>query len=469
MPDFDNGQGRSLAWLAIAFLIVLLTAVPLSELLIAAWDAEGVVYTTVHDITRAYSLDIDLFVVIPTGMLLGWLGLFAYDQTKRIQAVILLVAIIPFATVLQSQGVWTDYVSWGQLLQFVALGLLFGLITGSIDKILYGLQYREFPIAAQALFFTTAITLVTAFVDLLVSTSTPLLRIILFGGAVIVFVGLFGSFVQYTNRRDIVIFTPGGHRGAEATLVTGLYDLAKARYETRVSEGAGELNNARANLAENAEPNPFTNTIEFRFKPAGWFSRWVTVNADGYDLQNLYEDEFEQALKRTKPPQSIRGKLGSAIKQVIPTIWGGDSLGRRIQNADLLVMVVPLSDSRIQSPLENGTLADSTAPDYLEMYNEICRATGERTDVLVATLDSEIVVEKFKEERGTEVDLSANNTTEYQQFEYEIREWLGQLLADSESGSQPFTCSIIPLSRKSVADDDNWSVANVAKLLKQLR
>jgi hypothetical protein len=464
MPDFDHNQGRDLAWLAIAFLIVILTVIPLSELLIAAWNAEGIVYTFVYDLTNTYGINIDLFVVVPTGFLVGWLALFSLDDTKRIQAVILVFAIIPFALILQSQEVWSEYVAWIDFLPFAGLGVLFGIVTGASDKILYGLQHREFPIAAHALFLTTAVTLLAAFIDLSVSSSVQVFQTVTYGGSVLLFVGLFGSFVQYTNRRDVIIFTPGGYRDAEATLVTGLYDTAKSRYETRVSKGANDLNEAQAKLAQNSEPDPFPSTIQFRFKPPGLFSRWATVNADGYDLQNLYEDEFTRAIEGIQPPKSTPSKLLRLIQQVLPTIGRKKNLGHRIRSADLLVLVVPLSDSRIRSPMKSDTLAESTPPDYLKMYNQLCKAAGGSTDTLVATVDSEIAVNKYQDQRGIEVDLSSSDTSGYQQFEFELREWLGELLADSENHAQPMACSIVPLCLDTIGDDDE-SNENVFELL----
>jgi hypothetical protein len=277
---------------------------------------------------------------------------------------------------------------------------------------------------------------------------------------------LFGSFIQYTNRRDVVIVSPSGHRDAEAMLITEMYTLAKSQYETRVSKGGAELNEAQANIAQNSKPDMFKSNIQFRFKPTGLFSRWSSVNAAGYDLQNLYEDQFNKVIDGIRPAQSLREKIRRFIYQLFLRFSRNSQLEDKIRTADLVIMVVPFSDARIQTPLENGTLSESSAPSYLKKYNQLCKAVGGRTDVLVAALDSEIAMKKYQEQRGTEINFNSSNTTEYQSFIFEIREWFGELI--DESDDSVFSCSIVPVKHGTPEEDDEKGVINVKELLNQL-
>lgn len=468
MVDLQLQRTRDLASLAAAFFVVLLTAVPLSQLLISAWDTQGLVYTTIHQITRTYSINIDLFVVVPVGVLLGWLLLFSLDDTKRIQAIILLASTAPFLMVLWSHDVWSVYVSWVELSPFVALGVIVGVITGAIDKILYGIRYREFPLAAQALFLTTTFSLIIGFLDLTLSSSPRTSQLVIYSTSILVFIGLFGSFIQYTNQRDVLVISPSGYRDSEAVLVTGLYDLAKSEYQTHVSEGGKELTEARANLVQNGEADPLETSIIFRFKPPGLFSRWSTIKTDGYDLQNLYDDEFNQVEQSLTPPKSVLGQFKSRIQNIVPVILGSSTLAGRLKTADLIIMIVPLSDPQIQQPLENDRLAESSPPDYLERYDRLCQAAGEGTDIIVATVDSELAVESYQEKRDKEVALENPEESTYAQFQFEIREWIGELIADSERTNDPFACSVVPLRNESSDADSEPIIANLNELLERL-
>ena len=171
MGALAGDRRRDAAFLLASVAVILVTAWPLSGMVMAAWETEGAVYTLVHSVFRATGWNINLVVVVPAGVVLGWLLLFGLDQSKRIQAGILAVAAVPFAAALWARGVW--FVPWLSLSPFLLLGLLVGLLSGSIDKILFGLRRREFPLAVRALYVTTLAALVVGFVDLQTTTSVP--------------------------------------------------------------------------------------------------------------------------------------------------------------------------------------------------------------------------------------------------------------------------------------------------------
>jgi len=474
MGALAGDRRRDAAFLLASVAVILVTAWPLSGMVISAWETEGAVYTLVHSVFRATGWDINLVVVVPAGVVLGWLLLFGFDQSKRIQAGILAVAAVPFAAALWARGVW--FVPWLSLSPFLLLGLLVGLLSGSIDKILFGLRRREFPLAVRALYVTTLAALVVGFVDLQTTTSVPLTQTAVQAGSILVFGGLFSGFVQYTDRQDILVVTPSGHRDSETVLLCGLYDSAKTAFDTYIVSGGTELNEARAQLTHDGDVDPLSSTVEFRFKPSGPLDRWTSVTADGYDVQTLYSDEIDRALDRLRPSSSAFETLRRWLSANLPVVGGGRDLTRRLETADLVLLVVPLSDPSLSRALAGEDLEDATAPGYLERYYELCAAAGGDSNVLVVATDADRATERYARTRDTEVDLGAARPDNYGQFQFELREWLNQVVADDDAAKlpdvgerSPFPCSVVPISREHADSERNQLVANADELLEALR
>lgn len=436
--------------------VVLITTWPLSELLVAAWNAEGLIHDTVDEFVRTTGVNIVTLVVASTGLLIGWLLLFGLDRSKRTQVKLLSLSAIPFLFTLRTNGLWMA-VSWLARAPSLAGGIVLGFVSGAIDNILFGLRRLEFPIAVFALFFVSTLAILVGFVDLYVTSGTNFRLFVIYSLAAVTFVILFWRFVRYDDRRTVLLITPGGYRDSETKLLCSLFDFVEdhSRYDGGARKGNTRLNEARANLMNEAELDVITDPVEIEFKENGLLNRWIVVRPTGYNIQGLYDNELEHVESRLATSSSILAQAATDIQKLITKFFGGADLTEQINDADLVVFLVPLSDPSIVEHMGRDSATTAESPTYLKSYYRLCDAASGTNEVVVVATNAESAVERYADKRHTDVDLSPSHP-EYDAFCYEIREWLGELVIDGDDNNQNrnrFPCKVIPVSSDQATDE----------------
>lgn len=432
LPKSDE-RWRDLKLLAFSLVVIVVAMAPLTEMLVRAWDTHGVFWQMVVGTTDALGLNIDLAVVVPVGVYLGWLVLFLADRAKAIQPVLLVVAAIPFLLTLNAMGAWSEHVAWGAHLPALGLGVLVGAVTGGGHRFVLGNRAREFPRAAAAMFVVAVGVCLAGFVQMhLLRASTPG-RVVVDFLAALSFLAMFGTFVQYTDRKDVLLMSPV--RSGETMVLVGLYDAIEESMAGTVVEGRRGLIQASADLQHGSDLTGIRSTVRFRYRRPQLFSRWISITADGYSTESITERDLS-VLRKTVASRSDRlgGPAGLVVevRKLVPLgrSTPGPALVEKIADAAVLVLVVPLSHPELE-PLFDPDAGDGGAarPDFLGVYADLCDTFADdyKTEVVLTVTDPEVAFESYEERHGTSPDI------DQAQFQHHV---LSTLAGDDVAATQ---------------------------------
>lgn len=332
----------------------------------------GVLFAIADSIEGVLPGNVDVPVVLLAGVVVGWLVLFALDATKRVQT----AAMVPAGAIVVIMLGDLDHVLDAigrEPLPFVLATVVSIVVTAVVSKRfrggsglrrhgITGARLLQFPTAARGLFVVlTAVILIVAIQYPFMSRSeadpSPL---IVAPSALIAIVAL-GTFVQYTARRDVVTIAPDGTGGiaAEAYTLTGLYELAKARfYGTPLDRTSDRsLERAIAN-PHGAIETGFDDPVRFAYLSKRLRRLIVEVNTADYRFSSLTAQRLAR-LSQTGLLDRGRFRMSRAAERLTPTalvrsVTSGDNVTRMVGTADLILLVVQYPEDENTADVERA-------------------------------------------------------------------------------------------------------------------
>lgn len=401
---------RDLKLLAFSLLVIAVAMVPLTEMLVRAWDAHGVFWQAVHATADALSLDIDLAVVFPVGVYLGWLALFAADRSKSVQPVLLLLAAGPFLVTLATLGAWFEHVAWVAHLPAFVVGILVGLATGGGHRVLLGDRTQEFPHAATALFAVAAGATLAGLIQVHLLGATAPGRLVVDVLAAAAFLAMFGTFVRYTDRKDVLLVSPS--RRAETEVLVGLYDAIESSMGGTLVEGRRGLIQARADLQHGSELREIRSAVRFRYQRPGLFSRWISISADGYSTDGISRRDVATLREEAAGSPGRFGGLVDFFGDVAGSVSPGRSSRRsglvaELREAAVVLLVVPLSDPDLARLFDADDEGPASVPDFLAVYADLCAAIADDpgAEAVLTVTDAGVARDHYAERFPGTADL----------------------------------------------------------------
>jgi hypothetical protein len=432
MFDALSGRrGREWLLVGLSLVTVLVVVRPLTELLVAAWAQQGLVFELVVWVANAIGGTVATIDAFLLGVLIAWLVLFALDEYKRVQAFLLLLVGVPaFLLSLQQLERWQF--DWAPHLLPLAVGGIVGLATGVVGSSgrtrpvegstgsgpIGRLQF-EFPWAGKLLYAVASLVAVGGLVERYVlagwarGSGTPVTA----GDAVIdlvvvaTFVVLLNYFVEYTDRTEVAIVCRN-RTNLLARIVGGLYTAAE-RYDARpIGDDRDAQQLARAAAARRPEDLPdLGGRIGFRYQPGGPLRRRTIVSAD--DPRGL-DDENVRALEERASRSGLVAHASRLLERratallpaaLAPTFTSAKPV-KRIDESDAVLLVVSLSDFINEVKLD-GELDDwrdakkPNPPEDVDRYVAVQRAyDGQPTDVYLVAAEAELAQELHAKRSG---------------------------------------------------------------------
>lgn len=447
-----NRDLKELLVLIVATIVVVVTVVPLTSMLIRAWDGEGIGYRFITYITTSTPFSLESIVVLPLGIVLGLLCVFALDRTKYIQALLLTIAVGPLLGTIWYFGFWFDgRIDWVTNIPYGIVGILIGIAIGTADKTLatisefdaLGIGRREFPVAAWALFVIliqlTTVGLIDAILYSEVSDFEKMVDVVV----AISFVGLVGFFIQYRDRHDVGLVSPD--RSAETVVVCGLYDYLSERYRTVVSEGSDALNRLSSNLSAGNSVSVATERMVFDIHTEGWFDNWTTIATAGYEQRQLLDSQLERiASSEDKKGISDSNSWQLFRNMIIPN--KPVDFVDRLLTFDTVLLVVPLDHPAVQQAFDpNKESENIESVEFVDRYRRFIEVTngGELNVVIVAT-SGDVAINYYTERYG-ETQINTN------ELRIETQDRL-KLLCENRDEEEPFPATPIIVAKNSESE-----------------
>jgi hypothetical protein len=467
-------RSRDVQRLAVSVVVIALTVVPMTEMLVAAWQARGIGEGVAVAVATVLPLGFDAVVVFPAGLVVGWLSLFLFDRSKVMQALLLVLASGPVLLTLWLNDVWfSGAVDWVASVHVLLTGFAVGVVSGAADKLLaavtgadveLGVKYREFPLAAIALFLSTLVVGLVGFVDLHVLSSTTALGATYHFVATGAFVGLVGYFVQYTDRKDVLLLSPS--RETETLIVAGLYDYLEDEYEVVATQGGDELSRLLGNLDQDAVVPVRESEITFYFRRPGWFSRWTSISTSGYENSYLLNGHLERMASEVE-------SHGGPVDRLKDAVWGFRSLEGVIGNRttrdfvdrvllfDVVLLLVPLNDDSVSRAFDTDRDDETVGGvDFITKYCQLSQnLDGTDVDATLVATHGDIAIDYYE-------TLYEPTKLDAPEFVGEVDHRLGDLAADHDSDER-LPCSVTVLSRDRATERDPL-LLGVRRLLKDI-
>lgn len=435
MQDIDQRRRREWASVAVSFVLLLLASTYVTRLMVDAWNTEGFVYYTWWTLVETTAVSNEAAITFPAGILVGWLVLFLLDEYKRVQAVLLSIAAVPtflWTLFRLEQWVWMEPVA---ALPGLVAGTAFGVLTGLVGgrTPLAGHDRWTFPTAARALSVVVVVGTVVAFLERYVPyrfavdppdsglpsvvgagpTATPpgAVAAALDGAIVLLVVGVVNHFVQYSDRKDIVLICPDDR--TLVSLLGGMYELARERYDGTTVSGRRTLNDAAAAVSEQQLPNA-ASSLSFQYRLPGPLKRRTIVSADkARQLTERDVDLIEAKVRKRDNPavrnlHALRGHVVGLLPRRIRRGFSPSyaTTAEQIEDADVVLLVAPLADRVDERRLREGEFENyeevlRERPEYVEDYERICRAyRGVKPDVYIVVPDGELAVDLYQARSG---------------------------------------------------------------------
>lgn len=428
MPDqFRSARRKDVMLLAGCSIILLLVALPVVSMMNRAWEPNALSFNLVHALMGLLGLHINIAVVFSTGVCLGWLGLFLFDRSKRIQAIILCITGLGFVFILVRFGRWT-MINWLEYLEISLLGAVLGIVTGAVG-VFSKRSVREFPVAAAGLYSIATLVTILSFLEAHLAYKSPINAfpqveappvdapllisegLILDGLSTILFIVVLANFMQYSDRKDVVLIAPTAQ--SETIVLTGLFDSIRNRYTGHSidKEVATQLSNVVGAIQTGSQPDPIeTKGTILRFKRPGALSRWIEIAPDESRAKHLGTPPFKRLRKRKWRGiiEILRRSAVWALTAAFPfklSTFAADQrrLIERIDSANVVVLVAWTRD-----------VLDEEM-NYIKAYREIddIYSDSRSKRIVIAALEPEVAFDKFEADRGIEPEITKSSFEDY--------------------------------------------------------
>lgn len=479
---------RELLSLMVVFLVVGVCSLRVGAVLEWAWQGRGIGYSVVLAVVG--QANFDLVIILPAGLVLGWVALFALDRTKRAQRYMVLVAVVLIVgSVVFVHDRWVEYVDWVGNWPLLLAGAVLGLVAGAVPQLPRSRRSREFPVAAFGLFFVAAVFSVVGYFDVYLFATEPINPsttgvlpepgtgpgAVVDAVVTVGFILSMGTFVLYNDRLDVVVLS--GNEGLGMKVLTGLFDVtqdgssdpktsASRAAENKLSGHAparvGEaFLRARGKIASGSRPAPPEKRVEFVYLPPVAFSRWIRISAVPLQLDQLTAGEVRTLSERAAyqgPATRITGWLLKPLDRVLTRIGAAETrlpVGE-LQRADVLILVASTEDIRGYTTETTPSIADLEPPEYTSRFVELCRAVSEDTKRIIVLTDAEWALDVYEaEQREADVKLTDEG----------FRIFAKSTLLEMEDSD----AIIVPVSREIAAQsDESRLLAGIDELRREI-
>ncbi|MCX2819415.1 hypothetical protein EGH25_08635 [Haladaptatus sp. F3-133] len=418
MSGSDGDEKREWAVVALSAILILVLTPVVVSMMIEAWETDGFVWETAASLTIDRGYDIGLVVAVPAGLALGWILLFALDESKKVQAVVVPAFAVIFAGVVWSRGLWFgDTVDWSANgVPFVA-SFATGLVTGGGAEYLNH-RRRSFKRAGWLLYLSVTTGTAVALVQLAVEGGMGVTEGVVNAGSTVALLVVLSVFVEYENERSISVLATS--EKPRATVVGGLCKTVRdenLNHKFR-GEGAEKMVRALSTLENDGEMLPdLEGTVSFRYKDTtSLISRWVSVTAEGVDARYV-QRQMDLNTEQGSRNRTVEGAVSVASKPlrslVPPFVRGGSrrtgSLADRLDGSDLVLVTVSFPELVSDDEIDQRSV--ETVKDILRRYSE----SGPET--VLAVTEAEKALERYENEMGGRPLLNDGKLEDYIRME----------------------------------------------------
>lgn len=345
-------------YLFAALVLTCLLSARIGALLNWAWDGYGMGRWVVVSLVTQFNIDIDFIVIFSSGLVSGWLALFVFDKTKKLQRFpALLVSSILAVWIWRSR--WHVGIAWGEFWYIVVFGVVVGGITGSR----FLTRKSEFPPAAIGLFLTASTLSIIALFDVhlfateqfsmenssILPGPTSLTGVTLNIVSTTGFVGLFGWFTLYSDYRSVAVLTTS--QGCGVAVIAQFLDYVQQKYNgTSLSGGPTLQRYKRKRLGSLEDDTPPSNRYEIKYLPRH-SSRWTRISAAPINIYNFNEEINQRIANYINNSSRISSTLSFGIENILPgrikRIVESNSglLSAKMRDADMLMFVTNVTDA----------------------------------------------------------------------------------------------------------------------------
>jgi len=423
MSGYPSKEKREWLVVLLSALLTFIFTILVALMMIDAWELEGRVWETAIWITVDQGYDIDLVVVVPAGLVTGWVLLFLFDKSKKIQSVIVPAFAVLFAIVLWYRGLWFgSTVDWSNYWLFFVLSLGAGIVMGGfIDYLNH--RRREFPRAGWLLYVSIAVASITALIQLGVAGELRLLDGGLYtfstGGLII----SLAVFVEYENDRDVTIVASS--EKPRSTIVGGLCKTIREENRNHRFEGEGAEKMIRALTSLEQEDKgvlpDISGIVKFRYKDTNsLISRWVSVTAEGLDTRYVNQQmdvgkptHTGSFMERYPGTDLIRRSFLMFFPPILQDVFkrsGQGSLAERMDNSDMVLLTVSFPELSSEDP--DDAVSIETVEKILRRYS----GTKKPETVLVVT-EAGKGLDRYEETEGERPMLNEGLFEDYIRME----------------------------------------------------
>lgn len=401
---------RQKDFIKLLFSVILLGvfSIRVGSLLDITWESNGFARTLIYQLTSGFN--IDFIILLPFGITVAWIFLFTIDKTKKLQRWLLLIAfgsVVGWITVIE--GRWgTEMVAWLRFWYILVIGLIIGLISGSLSQLLGVGRRREFPPAAVGLFLLVFVLCTTAFVDthlispvvaddggVFPSSNSMLgtfIDVLTTGG----FISLFGWFIFYSEFQSVTILS--SEPSLSVAILSGLLYHTQDEYSGKADIGGVSLSNYYHTLQNGTQPNILDsnqgsdNYFEITYLSPSKPSIWVRIGTHALDIRTLTQsglDQIQEQLTKSNIIVRIRdfitneifpGKLKKAIKSQTGLLVSN------IDQADMLIYVMSADELSNNGSLGDLRISDISPPSELEIFTQLAEnENGKKSKIIVVT------------------------------------------------------------------------------------
>jgi hypothetical protein len=427
--------------------IAITVSTPLvTNMLIRAWESPGRLRESIHGLGDFLGVGFEVVVVFPTGLYIGLLTLFLLDESKKLQAILVLLLTVIGAGILISGGHWIDYIDWSANIFWAIFGYIIALPLGGVVHLIRSEAPREFPRASRIIIITLVISAVIGFVEAHLRYTGPEAFSVEYSGLLadfffaVVFILTLGYFLSYAYRQDVFVISSNG------TAKTGF--MAELFHYTRTYRKAREwgkysaaLNSAVTDLQLGNEVSTIRGDLRLRFRTENWLARWVSVVTDESKVQALSDGDINRLANLYNS-----GSFGLRLRKFIdslPFLFGSlraNSHGftRHIKQADIVILL-----------LDTTEVFHSNSQEELDKFDSIQNAIGSHKQVVLVAMNAEAGLEAFNQSSYQ----SRNKGIENREFRIFLRSKVfGERDLHRRNPLDP--TAIVPVSR---SDDDQFA------------
>lgn len=417
----DLAEKREWAFVVVSAVLILALTPSVVSIMIEAWEVEGFVWQTAVDLTSNRGYNIDLVVSVPSGLALGWIFLFALDESKKIQSVIIPIFGAVFAVFIWSEGLWFgETVDWSKNILPFLVAFLVGITTGGGTNYITQ-RRRRFERSGWLLYISVAATSIVAIIQLGIVGELSPSEAIIDSVATASLLFVLSVFIEYENIRDISVIAT--REEPRATVVGGLCKTIRDENlnHSFQGEGAEKMIRALSSLNDKDSILPdLSGEIEFRYKDrSSLISKWVSVKAESVDVRYIKRQMNLEGKPKTEKDNIVSKALGLGIKPIrvlIPprfrsyiTKGRSGDLASRLDTSDMIVVTVSFPE------LVSEEVDDRQSVEAIEKILERYSENG--PEVLLTVTEAEIALEQYREKRGETPLLNEGKLEDYIRME----------------------------------------------------